>query len=125
MKNYFLRLSFLVVFASCVHAQKRMLVFDFRNIDIGTIKKRDSAVFHIRVNNHHPDSSVFITGITESCNCVTNDILMPVHVRPQSSRQFTFKYYGKEDTGRFTQSIFFHTDTDSLFQKVVVSGVVQ
>lgn len=125
MINHVWRLSILLLLASCGQSQKRMLVFDVRSLDIGTIKKGDSAVFHITVTNNHPDSSVFIKGITESCSCVSDDTPMPVHIKAQGSRQFTFTYHGKEDTGRFTQSIFFHTDTDSLFQKVVVSGVVQ
>lgn len=125
MKNQLLLLSVLLLFASCGQSPQRVLVFNVRSIDVGTVQKGDSAVFHITVRNDHPDSAVFIKGITESCSCVSNDIPMPVEIRPQSSRKFTFTYHGKGDTGRFTQSVFFHTDTDSLFQKVVVSGKVQ
>jgi hypothetical protein len=104
--------------------QPNTVRFDVIRINLGTMDSGSTRPFKVCLSNPSQSKQIHILGVSESCECVRNNVKLPMTLNPSDSICISFLYQNKKSRGEFDESIFFHSDTDSPFQKITVFGVI-
>ncbi|MBS1629762.1 MAG: DUF1573 domain-containing protein [Bacteroidetes bacterium] len=111
-----------LLFPSCKQKSYSNLQFDRITVELGNVDGQIGSHFQIGLTNPNVDSSITLLGVSESCSCVTDSLKLPLIIKPKERISVSFNYRSPKSKGPFRQKIFFHSDGDSVLQKVTVAG---
>lgn len=130
LKKQIIPLQFLISFwlIGCTNISKESnhLSIHPRHINIGNVQHNVIIPVKVLLSNNSVDS-ITLLGISESCTCIYDSIQLPIIISPKTSTEVRLSYQNMDTAiyGAFSQKIVLHTNADSTFQHILITGTLE
>ena len=121
-KKYYVAIILLSLFLSCINNTKNIEIFDFKEIDLGTVSKNDTVHFKINVTNPMIED-LYIKKISSSCGCTIislNDSI--VKSKHQTQLNVEFITSANNDKGSIEKAIVIETNSPQRFHEILIKA---
>ena len=121
-KKYYVAIILLSLFISCINNTKNIEIFDFKEVDLGTVSKNDTVHFKINVTNPMI-KDLHIKKISSSCGCTLISLNDSI-VKSKHQTQLNVEYItsSNNDKGSIEKAIVIETNSPQRLHEILIKA---